>query len=93
MTQSIMKRKAIIIGDTPHLVVVTAQRTENDFNGNPQALVQVWTTVNGGHVWYPKMKGYRDRNDMSYKVQAWQGMDEAIEELLVRFELTLNNRL
>jgi hypothetical protein len=88
-----MQQHTILIGDTAHMVVVTAQRTENDVNGNPQALIQVWTTVNGGHVWYPKMKGYRDRNDMSYKVQVWQGLDMAITEFMLRFELTLNNRL
>jgi hypothetical protein len=90
MKHSTIQQHTILIGTTPHLITVTAVRTENDVNGNPQCLMQVWTTVNSGNVWYPRVKGYRERKDDMYKVSTYS-LDQAISTLVERFEHALNN--
>lgn len=92
MTSAITQH-AITVGETKHLITVTAVPTENDYNGNPQWLVQVWTSSNNGHIWYPKVKGYRERKDDTYKVTGYQGIQNIVKDFVTRFELSLNDRL
>jgi hypothetical protein len=73
-------------------LIVTATQTDNDFNGNPMALIQIWTepTDNyNGNLWYPKIKGIRHRKDHSYKVYMYQDIHYTLEV----FIRTLQNSL
>jgi hypothetical protein len=81
---SIIKNFIINSGTMNHNILVTAQKTDNDYNGNPQYLVQVWTGIDG-HVWYPKLKGYRDRKDNSYKMQSYD-IHKTLNHFVNKFE-------
>jgi hypothetical protein len=73
-------------------LIVTAEQTDNDFNGNPMVLVQVWTdeTANyRGNVWYPKIKGQRVRKDRKYKVYMYGDINNTVD-IFIR---TLQNSL
>lgn len=72
-----------VIGETR--VLVTAQRKDNDFYGNPQYRVQVWALSDSdpvqGHLWYPKVPGYRDNKDMYYNIKTYD-IDKDIKRFL-----------
>jgi hypothetical protein len=85
---SIMKNFTINSGTMEHKITVTAQKTANDYSGNPQYLIQVWVRDeenNTGHIWYPKLKGFRDRKDDSYKLQSYS-INEDLVEFVSKFE-------
>lgn len=77
-------------------LIITAQSTDNDFNGNPMALFQIWTTPTedyNGMLWYPKIKGYRDRKDNAYKGYIHGGIDTSLDIFVKHLqEALLNNR-
>lgn len=65
-------------------VLVTAQRKDNDAYGNPQYRVQVWL-LDQGHLWYPKVPGYRDNKDMYYTIKTYD-LDKDIKRFLDQFK-------
>jgi hypothetical protein len=85
---SIIKPYTINSGTMEHRILVTANQVDNDYNGNPQYVVQVWVFGQGsetGHIWNPKLKGYRDRKDQSYKIQAYN-LKEDLNRFVEEFE-------
>jgi hypothetical protein len=69
--------------------IITIQQTDNDFNGNPQALCQIWTKRQdggNGNLWYPKIKGFRHRNDRTYKTQVHGGMNNTLDVFIKIFQ-------
>ncbi|UTC25187.1 hypothetical protein Bfsp1_31 [Cytobacillus phage Bfsp1] len=75
-------------------IMVSANRIENDFSGNPQYLLQVYSMQNDsyGTIWYPKLPGFRDRKDQSYKVQSYSIM-QTINTFADSFESYINSQL
>ena len=67
---SILKKYPIVAreGGSHFLVTATMQQTKNDYNGNPQYLVQLWLNK---HLWYPKVNGYRYRKTNDYKMTSY----------------------
>lgn len=75
-------------GTMHHDVMVTTIKTNHDSNGNPQYLLQVWVLNDGGmsgHIWYPHIKGFRDRADQCYKLQSYD-IDTDIIRFIAQFE-------
>jgi hypothetical protein len=71
---------------------ITMEQVDNDFNGNPMVVFQIWTKPQGefmGNVWYPKMKGFRTRKDYKYKSYMHGGLYNTFEV----FVKTLQNQL
>lgn len=67
---SLLKRYDYTVGNgTKTHITITGERTDNDINGNPQWLLQVWSGYN--QLYYPKIKGHRKRTDQRYKVQGY----------------------
>lgn len=83
---------AIKVGKTDHLITVTCQRVDNDHYGNPIYSIQVWTTGDDGHIWYPKLKGFRDRKDQTYRLQSYNIQDD-IKNFVTLFANELTKRL
>lgn len=63
--------------------MVTAQRKDNDAYGNPQYRVQIWLLDDNGqgHLWYPKVPGYRQNKNQYYNIQAYD-LDKAVRSFL-----------
>jgi hypothetical protein len=83
---SIIKKYAINTGTNKRLITVTAIRTQNDTNGNPRYKVQVWTDSHNGNIWFPIVKGYRQRkNDDCYIIASYNIVD-TLEKFVNDFE-------
>lgn len=66
-------------------VLATIERTENDANGNPKYLIQVWSGLDGV-IWYPKIKHYRERKDNKYSTSSHCGIEHTLDMFMERFE-------
>lgn len=74
-------------------VTITAQRIQNDINGNPRHSLQVWIVrEDGGNLWSPKVKGYRLTKNECYIIQSYN-LDSDVNTFIDEFEKTINGNL
>ena len=87
---SMMKNFTVKLqGESDVNVSATIQQTTNDYNGNPCYLVQVWAGGNYNqysHIWYPRIKGYRERKDNFYKVSGYDGLEVILDNFMKEFQ-------
>jgi hypothetical protein len=89
MRDSIIRDYEISVRGQKHNIIVTATMDGFDMNGNKTYLIQVWTKIDG-HIWHPKIKGYRDRQDKKYKIQV-DNLIHNIDFFISQFEKHLNS--